>query len=168
VSLEPIAVGPAVRFAATGCNEQIQNGNDAQLRSWVGCDARRWRSQWPAVSRSERSADADPGAATGNAPPSFAELEAVQARIGEVRVRTEDVFDTENPKEASTLYRWANALHIQTRASVIENALLFKRGDPVSVAVIDETERLLRGERYLYDVRIRPVAYQTASSTSRW
>ena len=95
-----------------------------------------------------------------SAPPSFAELEAVQARIGEVRVRTEDVFDTQNPKEASALYRWANALHIQTRASVIENALLFKRGDPVSVAVIDETERLLRGERYLYDVQIRPVAYQ--------
>ena len=95
-----------------------------------------------------------------SAPPSFAELEAVQARIGEVRVRTEDVFDTQDAKEDSALYRWANALHIQTRASVIENALLFKRGDRVSVAVIDETERLLRAERYLYDVQIRPVAYQ--------
>jgi len=99
---------------------------------------------------------AQPGA---NAPPSFTELEAAQARIGEVRVRTEDVFDTQDPKEAGALYRWANALHIQTRTGVIENALLFKRGDPVSVAVIDETERLLRGERYLYDVQIRPVAY---------
>ncbi len=95
-----------------------------------------------------------------SAPPSFAELEAVQARIGEVRVRTEDVFDTQDAKEDSALYQWANALHIQTRASVIENALLFKRGDRVSVAVIDETERLLRAERYLYDVQIRPVAYQ--------
>jgi hypothetical protein len=36
------------------------------------------------------------------------------------------------------------------------------------VAVIDETERLLRSARYLYDVQIRPVAYQgRASSTSR-
>jgi len=94
------------------------------------------------------------------APPSFAELEALQARIGEVRVHTADVFDTENPKEDWTLYRWANALHIQTRASVVENALLFKRGDRVSAAVIEETERLLRGTRYLYDVQIRPVAYQ--------
>ena len=103
-----------------------------------------------------------PGAAqpVANAPPSFTELEAAQARIGEVRVRTEDVFDTQDPKEAGALYRWANALHIQTRTGVIENALLFKRGDPVSVAVIDETERLLRGERYLYDVQIRPMAYQ--------
>jgi hypothetical protein len=95
-----------------------------------------------------------------NAPPSFAELEAVQARIGEVRVRTEDVFDTQNPNEDSALYRWANALHMQTRVSVIENALLFKPGDRVSVVVIDETERLLRAQRHLYDVQIRPVAYQ--------
>ena len=95
-----------------------------------------------------------------NAPPTFPELEAAQARIGEVRVRTEDVFDTQDAKEAGALYRWANALHIQTRTGVIENALLFKRGDPVSVAVIDETERLLRGERYLYDVQIRPTAYR--------
>jgi Omp85 superfamily domain len=93
-------------------------------------------------------------------PPSFAALEALEARIGEVRVRIADVFDTENPREDWTLYRWANALHIQTRASVVENALLFKSGDRLSVAVIEETERLLRGTRYLYDVQIRPVAYQ--------
>jgi hypothetical protein len=98
--------------------------------------------------------------ALANAPPSFTELEAAQARIGEITVRTEDVFDTQDPKEDWAPYRWANALHIQTRASVIENALLFKRGDSVSVAVIDETERLLRDQRYLYDVKIRPVAYR--------
>ena len=49
---------------------------------------------------------------SATAPPSFAELEALQARIGEVRVHTADVFDTENPREDWTLYRWANALHI--------------------------------------------------------
>ena len=65
-----------------------------------------------------------------------------------------------NPKEDRAFYRWTNALHMQTRVGVIENALLFKRGDPVSVAVIDETERLLRAQRYLYDVQIRPLAYQ--------
>ncbi len=92
--------------------------------------------------------------------PTFAELEAAGAVIGEVRVRTADVFDMQDPKESSTLYRWANTLHIQTRASVIEDALLFKRGDRVSAAVIDETERTLRERRYLYDVQIRAVAYQ--------
>jgi len=92
--------------------------------------------------------------------PTFAEMEAAGAVIGEVRVRTSDVFDMDDPKESSTLYRWANNLHIQTRASVIEDALLFKRGDRVSAAVIDETERTLRDRRYLYDVQIRPVAYR--------
>src|SRR4029450_11857215 len=85
--------------------------------------------------------------------------EAAGARIGEVRVRTADVFDTTDPKEDYTLFRWANVLHVQTRASVIEAALLFRKGDPVSVAVIEETERLLRRGRYLYEVRIRPMAY---------
>ena len=124
--------------------------------SMSGLRGRRCCSRWPTLSRSARTCRCRSNAAA----PSFAELEAAQARIGEVRVRTEDVFDTQNPKEDAALYQWANALHIQTRASVIENALLFKRGDRVSVAVIDETERLLRAERYLYDVQIRPVAYQ--------
>ena len=91
--------------------------------------------------------------------PSFAELEAAGARIGDVRVRADDIFDTQDPKEDKLLFRWANALHIQTRASVIERELLFKSGDPLSVTLIEETERLLRRARYLYDVQIRPLAY---------
>jgi hypothetical protein len=51
-------------------------------------------------------------------PPSFAELEAARARIGEIRVRTADVFDTTDPREELAFYRWANALHVQTRVSV--------------------------------------------------
>lgn len=91
--------------------------------------------------------------------PSFAELEAAGATVGEIRVLTRDVFDTDDPKENKRPFRWANALHIQTRPGVIERALLFKRGDPLSVRLIDETERVLRSARYLYDVKFRPVAY---------
>src|SRR5262245_22004736 len=91
--------------------------------------------------------------------PSFAELEAAGAVIGEIRIAAENIFDTNDPKEDHTLFRWANALHITTRPSVIRRALLFKPGDVVSVRVIDETERLLRANNYLYDVKFRPVAY---------
>jgi len=91
--------------------------------------------------------------------PSFAALEAAGARIGEIRVLNNNIFDTEDPKENKLLFRWANALHIRTRPGVIERALLFKTGDPVSVRLIEETERLLRSNRYLYDVQLRPVAY---------
>lgn len=94
----------------------------------------------------------------GAAPPSFEALEAAGATIGEIRVVTGNVFDTDDPGESAWPYRWANAVHVRTRPEVIERRLLFRRGDPVSVRRIDETERLLRGTRYLYDVRIRPVA----------
>ena len=90
--------------------------------------------------------------------PPFSALEARGARIGHIRVVTRDIFDTADPKEDKLLFHWANSLHIETRPGVIERALLFKTGDPVSVRVIDETERLLRSVRYLYDVHIRPVA----------
>ena len=49
---------------------------------------------------------------------------------------------------------------MQTRPEVITRALLFKEGEPVSARLIDETERQLRSKRYLYEVRIRPVALQ--------
>ncbi|HVO07845.1 MAG TPA: hypothetical protein VMT83_13730 [Burkholderiaceae bacterium] len=102
------------------------------------------------------------GAQTQDGPaplPSFAELEASGAVIGEIRVVTANVFDTNDPQENNSFFRLANALHIQTRESVIRRALLFKPGDTVSVRVIEETERLLRGYDYLYDVKFRPIAY---------
>ena len=91
--------------------------------------------------------------------PSFAELEAAGATIGVIGVRPQEIFDTSDPEENKLLFRWANALHVRTRPFVIERALLFKSGDAVSVRLIDETERILRSSRYLYDVRIVPVAY---------
>jgi len=91
--------------------------------------------------------------------PTFPELEAAGATIGEIRISAQDIFDTSDPKEDKLLFRWANALHISTRPSVIERALLFKSGDKLSVRRIEETERVLRTNRYLYDVQFRPIAY---------
>jgi outer membrane protein assembly factor BamA len=41
----------------------------------------------------------------------------------------------------------------------VERQLLFKPGDPLSVRVLEETERLLRRNRYLYDVHFRVLAW---------
>lgn len=71
--------------------------------------------------------------------PSFAELESVAATIGEIRVVTQNIFDTTDPQE---------------------DRLLFKSGQKLSLRAIEETERLLRGYRFLYDVQFRPVAYR--------
>ncbi|MFO1326024.1 MAG: hypothetical protein U1F56_01605 [Rubrivivax sp.] len=92
--------------------------------------------------------------------PTFAELEAAGAVIGRIQVTVRDIFDTEDPREDHALFRLANRLHIQTRSGVIERALLFKRGERLSVRLLDETERLLRGKRYLYDVQFRVLAVQ--------
>jgi hypothetical protein len=99
-------------------------------------------------------------AGTDDALPSFAELEAAGAVIGEVRIDTQDIFDLDDPSENSTFYRLANQLHIRTRSSVIRRALLFRSGERVSWRVIEETERVLRANDFLYDVSIRPVAYR--------
>ncbi|MGD2141043.1 MAG: hypothetical protein PVH25_11640 [Burkholderiales bacterium] len=97
--------------------------------------------------------------ADGETLPSFEELEAQGAVIGEVRVINGDIFDLNNPKEDSFFYRLANALHIRSRESVIRRALLFKSGEPVSTQRIEETQRLLQETQYLYGAQIRPIAY---------
>src|SRR6266699_2862161 len=91
--------------------------------------------------------------------PSFAELEAAGAVIGEVRIDTRDIFDLADEKENGILYRAANALHIQTRAGIVRRQLLFKPGERVSARLIEETERLMRSNRVFYDVSIVPAAY---------
>ena len=91
--------------------------------------------------------------------PSLAELQEAGATIGEIRVVTDNIFDLDDPKENNFLFRAANALHIHTRPNVIQRTLLFKSGEPLSVRLIEESERLLRNNRYTYDVKIRPIAW---------
>ena len=98
-------------------------------------------------------------AAADEAPlPSFEELEAKGARIGEIRIDARNIFDLEDPREDNTFYRFVNFLHVTTRPAVIGRQLLFKSGDPVSARLIYESERILRGDKYIYDVDIRPGA----------
>ena len=82
------------------------------------------------------------------------------AVIGRVILDKQNIFDLDNPKEDKWLYRWANRLHIVTRDTVIEQQLLFETGDAFSESALQESERILRDNRYLWDVEIRPVAYE--------
>ncbi len=92
--------------------------------------------------------------------PSFAELEAAGAVIGEVRIDTRNIFDLADEKENGILYRAANAIHIRTQDWIVRRQLLFKPGERVSVRLIEETERLMRSNRIFYDVSIVPVGYR--------
>ncbi len=88
----------------------------------------------------------------------FVELESTGTVIRQIRIDTQNIFDLDDAKENNWLFRTANKLHIQTRPQVIEQLLLFKTGEKVSAQKIEETERLLRNVRFIYDVEIKPVA----------
>ena len=77
--------------------------------------------------------------------------------IGEILLDKQDVFDLSNPKENNWFYRLANKWHIITKDKVIRKQLLLNAGDTFSARLSDESERILRGNRYLYDASITPV-----------
>jgi hypothetical protein len=91
--------------------------------------------------------------------PSDEVLESRGAVVGEVVLHVEDIFDPGDPKEDRLLFKVANRLHRTTREEVVERQLLFKPGDRYSRHALEESERLLRQNRYLGDVEIRPVHY---------
>ncbi len=98
-------------------------------------------------------------AGDGDPIPSDAELEASGAVIGAILIDNQNIFNLADPHEDTKLFRLADRLHIKTRASVVRRQLLFHAGDRFSRRVLDESERILRADRYLYDAQIVPVRY---------
>ena len=74
--------------------------------------------------------------------------------IGNIDLDKADVFDLSNPEEDRWLYRGANRFHIVTRDSTIRNQLLFRSGDAYDKRVVEESERILRRNKFLYDAKI--------------
>lgn len=66
------------------------------------------------------------------------------------------VFDMEDPEENNRLYRWANDFHSVTRSWVIRDHLLIEEGEGYDQARLDESERILRELKFIYDVTVRP------------
>lgn len=92
--------------------------------------------------------------------PDDATLEAARSKIGTVTIRVLDVFDTSRPDENIWAFRTANRLHPNTRESTVRNSLLFKQGELYRGRLLQESERLLRDARYLYDASITPIRYR--------
>ena len=88
----------------------------------------------------------------------IAVMPAANAVVGEIFVRNADVFDPNEPGENRWLFRIANRLHWNTRVPAICSELLFAPGDPYDAQRLAESERLLRGKRYLHDAGIAPIA----------
>lgn len=64
--------------------------------------------------------------------------------ISAVEIRPSNVFSDEEAAKTFFLYRFANALHVTTKTSFIEEQLLFKPGDRLRPEILAETERNLR------------------------
>ena len=77
--------------------------------------------------------------------------------IAAVSITNNNIFDLQDPEENKSIFRLANRLHVRTREDVIRQQLLFKPGEPLSKQAVEETERILRGNRYIQDVNVRAV-----------
>ncbi len=93
-------------------------------------------------------------------PPDGNTLDEDAAVIGEITLEKLNIFDLSNPDENNWLYRLANRLHIITQDKVIRKQLLFRSGDVYSSRLIEESARILRQNRYLFDAEIKPTRYE--------
>ncbi len=91
--------------------------------------------------------------------PPDSQLQREGVRIGEVRIRSRDLFDQDAHDDSTAFARLANRLHIATREATIEDQLLFRSGDLYQPGLLAESARILRDTRYLRDASIRPVAF---------
>ena len=87
-------------------------------------------------------------------------LEAAGAVIGSIVLDRHNIFDLSDPKEDKWLYRWANRLHVVTRVEVIRDQVLFEQGDVYSGRLLEETERIVRSNSFIYDTKVEPIRYE--------
>jgi hypothetical protein len=85
-------------------------------------------------------------------------LAAHHYHIGDIAVHVAQVYELDKPGQDTWYGRLADSLHIETRPAVVRNQLLFGSGDPVSAARIYQTERRLRGYKFLRKAVIVPTA----------
>ena len=74
--------------------------------------------------------------------------------VSSIKIRNGNVFDLERPDENKALFRFANRAHAVTRPKLIEQQLLFEEGAPLTRQAVEESERILRANRYIQEAAI--------------
>ena len=77
-------------------------------------------------------------------------------RVGSVVLVRDNVFDTTDPDTDGSFYRFFNRFHVVTRESTIEKQLLFGPGETFDPRLLEESERVLRRNKYFFDATITP------------
>lgn len=83
-------------------------------------------------------------------------LEEKNSKISKIEIKVDDVFDLSKKEENHFLGRIANAIHIETKKSIVKSFLLFKEGASVDARLIYESERILRELKWVRDAYISP------------
>lgn len=71
-----------------------------------------------------------------------------------IRIVRHDIFDVEDPATSAWPYRLADKLHVLSTEGYIRSMLLFREGEPLDLAKLAESERLLRDTGTLNPVTI--------------
>jgi outer membrane protein assembly factor BamA len=80
-------------------------------------------------------------------------LAATPLRVGTITIRALDIYANEEA-DRGRVYRVANALHPETRDSVIRKFLLFHEGDEYRPERLAESERNLRALHFLKSANV--------------
>ena len=78
------------------------------------------------------------------------------ARVGSVTLERQNVFDTSDPETSGGFYRFFNRFHVMTREGTIEKQLLFEPGEVFDPRLLEESERVLRRNKFFFDASITP------------
>ena len=76
-----------------------------------------------------------------------------KAKIAKLEIETNPIFD-ESASDTIALHRFANWLHINTKAKVIAERLPFTVGDEVTTEDLAEAERIIRKQAYIRDAKV--------------
>jgi len=60
-----------------------------------------------------------------------------------------------------------NTLHVKTQSFTIKNLLLFRGNEPFDSLLVKESERLVRGQNYVAEVKFSVVPAGTANDSGR-
>lgn len=73
--------------------------------------------------------------------------------------------ENKNSKPENQLERIGNSLHIKTKHWTIRNLLLFKKNEELDSLLLKESERLIRSQRYVRSVIIKPIPIANCSDS---
>jgi hypothetical protein len=89
--------------------------------------------------------------------------------VRKIHIETLDPFGysiNDTTKKANDwVQRFGNSIHLKTKQFTIRNLLLIKRNKPLDSLLVKESERLIRSQRYVRRVIIKPVPVSTSNDS---